>query len=127
MINFSENKIFKLHKIKNENNNKNVQALLLENEKIIGIYKTIRDKVIFTDKRIITVDVQEVTGKKQEIFTLPYSKIQYFGIQTAGFGELISDSELAIFFNNGLKANFEFKGNNNILEIGKIISKYTLN
>lgn len=126
MISFSENSMVNLQKIENKDINQNANALILEGEEIIGVYKTIRDQIIFTNKRIMTVDVKGITGKRQEIFSLPYSKIQYFGIQTVGFAELIPDSELAIFFNNGLKANFEFKGNNDILEIGKNISKYTL-
>lgn len=126
MINFSENSMINLQKISNNDINKNAKSLILDNETVIGVYKTIRDQIIFTDKRIMTVDVKGITGKKQEIFSLPYAKVQYFGIQTVGFAELIPDSELALFFNNGLKANFEFKGNNDILEIGKNISKYTL-
>ncbi len=126
MINFSENSMINLQKISNNDINKNAKSLILDNETVIGVYKTIRDQVVFTDKRIMTVDVKGITGKKQEIFSLPYAKVQYFGIQTVGFAELIPDSELALFFNNGLKANFEFKGNNDILEIGKNISKYTL-
>ena len=126
MINFTADSMFNLEKISNNKINKNIQALLLEEENVVGVYRTIREQVVFTDKRILTVDVKGVTGKKQEIFTLPYSKIQYFGIQTVGFGEFIPDAELALFFNNGLKASFEFKGKNDILEIGKIVSKYTL-
>lgn len=126
MISFSENSMINLQKINNNDINKNAKSLILDDENIIGVYKTIRDQIIFTDKRIMTIDVKGITGKRQEIFSLPYSKVQYFGIQTVGFAELIPDSELALFFNNGLKANFEFKGNNDILEIGKNISKYTL-
>ena len=126
MISFSKDKVFNLKKISNREINSNAEKLILPNEDVIGVYKTIRDQVIFTSKRIITVDVQGVTGKRQELFSLPYSKIQYFGVQTVGFAELIPDSELALFFNNGMKANFEFKGDNDILEIGKNISKYVL-
>lgn len=126
MLDFSKDAVFNLKKIPDENMNKNVSCLLIENESVIGVYKTIRDQVIFTNKRIITVDVQGITGKRQEIFTLPYSKIQYFGVQTVGFAELIPDSEMALFFSNGLKAVFEFKGQCDILEIGKTISEFTL-
>lgn len=126
MINFSQNATFNLQKIDNNQINTNAKAIILEGEEIIGVYKTIRDQLIFTNKRIITVDVKGLTGKRQEIFSLPYSKIQYFGVQTVGFFELIPDSELGVFFNNGLIANFEFKGKSDILEIGRCISKYTL-
>lgn len=126
MINFSQNAIVNLKKINEKEMNENAKKLILSEEKVIGVYKTIRDQVIFTDKRIITVDVQGLTGKRQEFFSLPYSKVQYFGVQTVGFAELIPDSELALFFNNGFRAQFEFKGDNDILEIGRLISKYTL-
>lgn len=126
MINFSQNSIINLQKIDNRQINDNVKALILPDEEIIGVYKTIRDQLVFTNKRVLTVDVKGVTGKRQEIFSLPYSRVQYFGVQTVGFAEFIPDSELALFFNNGLIANFEFKGKNDILEIGKNISKYIL-
>lgn len=126
MINFSENAVFNLQKIDNSKINNNAVAILINGEEIIGVYKTVRDQVIFTSKRIITVDVKGITGKRQEIFTMPYSNIQYFGVQTVGFAELIPDAELSLFFNNGLKATFEFKGQCDILEIGKLISEYTL-
>lgn len=126
MIDFSKNAVFNLKKIDNADINRNAAMLLLDGEEVMGVYKTIRDQVIFTNRRILTVDVQGITGKRQEIFTMPYSNIQYFGVQTVGFAELIPDSELALFFSNGMKANFEFKGKNDILAIGKMISEYTL-
>lgn len=126
MLDFSKNAVFNLKKIPDSDMNKNVNCLLIENESVIGVYKTIRDQVVFTNKRIITIDVQGIMGKRQEFFTLPYSKIQYFGVQTVGFAELIPDSELDLFFTNGMKAVFEFKGQCDILEIGKTISRFTL-
>ena len=36
---------------------KNVNALLLEGEQIVGAYKTVRDQVVFTSHRIIMVDI----------------------------------------------------------------------
>lgn len=126
MMNFSKDAVFNLTKIDNDKLNKNVAMMLVDGEEVVGVYKTVRDQVIFTDKRIITVDVQGITGKKQEIFTIPYNKIQYFGIQTVGFMELIPDAELELSFNDGMKAHFEFRGKCDIREIGKMISKYTL-
>ncbi|MBQ6419694.1 MAG: PH domain-containing protein [Clostridia bacterium] len=126
MINFSQNATINLHKIDNAQLNRNAQMLLVEGEQVIGVYKTVRDQVIFTNKRLITVDVQGITGKRQELVTLPYSTIQYFSVQTVGFAELIPDAELSLYFTNGLQANFEFRGSCDILEIGRMISRYTL-
>lgn len=53
----------------------NLTALLLPNENIIGTYKGIRDYVVFTDKRFIAVNVQGLTGKKQDYTSMPYKNI----------------------------------------------------
>lgn len=127
MIDFSKNTAFDLTPIPEKQINPGVQALLLDGEQILSGYKTIRDQVVFTNKRIITIDVKGITGKRQEFFSLPYARIQYFGVQTPGFAELVPDCELAIFFSNGMKASFSFKGQCNILEIGKMIGQYALN
>ncbi len=126
MIDFSKNATFNLKKIDNSDINKNAAAILIDGEILVGVYKTIRDQVVFTNKRIITVDIKGITGKQQELFTMPYANIQYFGIQTVGLFELIPDAELALFFNNGMRADFEFRGKSDIIEIGKMISEYTL-
>ena len=89
-------------------------------------FQTVRDQLIFTSKRIIAVDVQGITGKRKSFSTMPYSKIQYFSIQTPGFAELIPDSELFIMFSNTFTAKFEFKGGVDIGKIGRMISEYVL-
>ena len=40
--------------------------ILADNEHIESAYKVIRDKWVFTNKRLIMVDVQGVTGSKKE-------------------------------------------------------------
>lgn len=126
MVNFSNNAVFNLSPIKEEQVQENVKNLFVSGETIIGAYKTVRDQVVFTNKRIITIDVQGITGKKKDYSTLPYSKIQYFSVQTPGFAELVPDCEMELYFTNGFVAKFEFKGNCNIIELGRIISSYIL-
>ena len=82
--------------------------------------------MVFTNKRIITIDVQGITGKRKDYSTLPYSKIQYFSVQTPGFAELVPDCEMELYFTNGFVARFEFKGNCNIIALGQVISSYIL-
>ena len=89
-------------------------------------FQTIRDQLIFTNKRIISIDVQGFTGARKSYSTMPYSKIQYFSIQTPGFAELFPDSELFIMFSTTFTAKFEFKGNVDIGKIGRMISEYVL-
>ena len=59
-------------------------------------------------------------------FTMPYSKVQFFSVQTQGFMEMFPDSELSLSFTNGFTATFEFKGNVDIAGIGRMISEYVL-
>lgn len=126
MIDFSKGGAFDLKKVPNNTMVPDVQSLLINGESIVGVYQSLRDQVVFTNKRVITVDVKGISGKRKEYFSMPYSKIQYFGIQTAGLVELIPDTELKLCFSNGMTADFEFHGSSDILEIGKLISTYIL-
>ena len=124
MINFNGSSSFNLKPIDINEVRDDAKGLLLFGEEIIMAFKTIRDQLIFTNKRIIAVDVQGF-GRKKSFASLPYSKIQFFAIQTPGF-EIVPDSELFISFSNGFTTNFEFKGSVDIGEIGRAISKYVL-
>ncbi len=126
MIDFSKGGAFDLKKVPDSQMLGDVTRLFINGETLIGVYQSVRDQVVFTNKRIITIDVKGLTGKQKEYFILPYSKIQYFGVQTPGFIELIPDTELTVVFANGMKADFEFKGSSDILEIGRAISCFAL-
>ncbi|HLP22996.1 MAG TPA: PH domain-containing protein [Microbacteriaceae bacterium] len=61
-----------------------VTAMLVPGEQAVSAYKTFRDSAVFTDRRLIVRDVQGITGKKVEIYSLPYSEIHMWSSQTAG-------------------------------------------
>ena len=124
MIDFTNKTIFKLKKTNPESIMNDISPLLVSGENIIGVYSSIRDYVAFTDKRIISVNVQGITGKKKDFSTLPYSKIQFFSVETAGNFDL--DSELEMYFSGLGKVKFEFSGNSDIVKIGQLISGYIL-
>ncbi len=126
MINFNKNSVFNLSPIDPNSVSGEVNGLLIEGEFINQAFKTIRDQIIFTNKRIIAIDVQGITGKRKSFSSLPYSKIQYFAVQTPGFVEIIKDSEVYLMFASGFTATFEFKGNVDIGAIGRMISEYVL-
>ena len=65
-------------------------------------------------------------GAQEVLCHLPYSKVQFFTIQTPGFAELVSDSELYLMFSNGFTAKFEFRGSVDIGALGRTISTYVL-
>lgn len=113
-----------LKAIKTSDVRKEVSLFLVQGESIVSAFATVRDQVIFTNKRIIVVNVQGITGKKTSYFSYPYSKIQYFGIETAGVFDI--DSELILAFSNGARLQFDFKSNVNIRQISAFISGYIL-
>jgi len=123
---FRDKPMQNLIRIKEKDICKNVQALLLEGETIVGAYKTVRDQVVFTTHRIILVDMQGVTGTRQEIFVLPYKKVLHFGIQTAGFGDPLQTSELTVCFADEHEAKFGFIGQEELLAVARAISRCIL-
>ena len=125
-INFNQNSVFNLKPINPDAIRNEVRGLLINGEDVIYAFQTVRDQLVFTNKRIISIDVQGLTGKRKSFATMPYSKIQYFSVQTPGFAEMVPDSELFIMFNNGFTANFEFKGQVDIGAIGRMLSEFVL-
>lgn len=61
-----------------------VNDLLVEGEVAVAAYKTFRDSAIFTNKRLIVRDAQGLTGKKVEIYSLPYSSINMWSTENSG-------------------------------------------
>ena len=126
MINFNKNTAWNLKPIDISEVRNEVAGLLTTNEEIIAAFKTVRDQMVFTNKRIISIDLQGITGKRKSFSSLPYAKVQFFTIQTPGFMEMFSDSELELMFSNGFVATFEFSGRVDIGQIGRVISEYVL-
>ena len=72
--------------------------LLIENEEVELGFKLFRDVFVFTNKRLILIDVQGVTGSKAEYKSLPYKHISRFSLETAGTFDL--DAELKIWISS---------------------------
>ncbi|MDP4152771.1 MAG: PH domain-containing protein [Bacillota bacterium] len=124
MIDFQNSALFKLTVVDNKTGSDLCSPILVDGEKIIASFKAIRDMVIFTDKRIISVNVQGLTGTKKDFTTLPYSKVQAFSVETAGTFDL--DCELDLFFTGLGKVRFEFKGSFDIKTLSRLIGSYVL-
>lgn len=71
-----------------------VNSLLVDGEEAIAAYKTIRDSAVFTNKRLIVRDAQGLTGKKIEIYSLPYSSINMWSSENAGTLDFNAEVEL---------------------------------
>ena len=124
MIDFKNGSVIKLKKTDNKIYQPLVTPLLVNGENIIATYKALRDGVVFTNKRILSVNVQGITGTKKDITSLPYSKIQVFSVETSGVLDL--DSELELWFSGLGKVRFEFVSDCDITSICRIISEYVL-
>lgn len=101
-----------------------VSGFLVQDEQIVQCFQTVRDQVIFTNKRIFVVNVQGITGKKVAYVSYPYSKVQYFGVETAGMLDI--DSELILVFNDGNRLQFDFRSQVNMQKICALISSFVL-
>lgn len=71
-----------------------VLPMLVEGEQPIAAYKTFRDSAVFTTKRLIVRDAQGMTGKKVEMYSLPYSAINMWSSENAGTLDFNSELEL---------------------------------
>ena len=125
MIDFNSEGIFaRLKKVKDEDFGKIINDFLIEGEIVVGAYRSARDGVVFTNKRVIAINVQGLTGKKQDYTSIPYSKISTYSLETAGFFDM--DAELELYLSGVGKVKFQFTGNTDVKEICKAISTYTL-
>jgi hypothetical protein len=77
-----------------------VQGLLVEGESAVASFKTFRDSATFTTKRLIVRDAQGLSGRKVEIYSLPYSAINMWSTENAG-GMLDRDAEVELWTRAG--------------------------
>ena len=125
MIDFNSEGFFaRLKEVNSNEFAKLIGGMLLGDEEIIGSYQSVRDGVVFTNKRIVAINIQGLTGKKKDITSIPYSKISTFSVETAGVFDL--DAELEIYMSGVGKVKFQFTGSTDVGKICQLISKYTL-
>lgn len=99
--------------------------VLSESERIEKAYRLIRDLFVFTNKRLILVDKQGLTGNKVEYHSLPYKSIIHFSVETAGHFDL--DAELKIWISgNPVPIQKRFNKNLNIYEVQSVLAGYVL-
>ena len=123
-VDFKNKKILKLKRENAENGYEFVKDLIIENEQVLASFASIRDRVIFTNGRIISVNVQGLTGMKKDFTSIPYNKIQMYSVETAGTMDF--DSELTIWISGMGEFKFEFTSGSDIIGLNKMISRYIL-
>ncbi|MGF9966869.1 PH domain-containing protein [Bacillus rhizoplanae] len=103
---------------------RDLQAIMLDDEQVEHAYKLIRDLIVFTNRRMILVDKQGMTGKKTEYHSIPYKSITQFSIETAGHFDL--DAELKIWISSmSTPITKEFRKDDSIYNIQKALVAYT--
>ena len=102
-----------------------LEEILTEDERLEKAYKLVRDLIVFTDKRLILIDKQGVTGKKVEYHSVPYKSISHFSIETTGHFDL--EAELKIWISGSLEPiSKQFRKDKSIAEVQKALASYVL-
>ncbi|MFD3656798.1 PH domain-containing protein [Streptomyces sp. 24-1644] len=97
--------------------------LLGPGEQVNAAYLLIRDTILFTDRRLILVDKQGITGKKVEYHSVPYRSITHFSVETAGTFDL--DAELKIWISGTpTPVQKTFSKGVDIYEVQAILTQY---
>ena len=105
---------------------KEFQPILVEEERIERAYRLIRDMLVFTNRRLILVNKQGLTGSKVDYQSIPYGSIKTFSMESAGIGDL--DAELKIWLTGELEPTIkqDFRKGDNINEAYRVLSRFVL-
>lgn len=100
-----------------------VMKILVEGEFPELAYRTVRDVAVITNKRLIISDRQGITGKKVEVYTIPFKSIIMYSSENAGMMDL--NAELQLWTKAG---NFKLNVNKkvDIRKLDRVIGKYIL-
>ena len=106
---------------------KDYGQLLVENEQIELGFKLIRDVFIFTNKRLILVGKQGITGNKTEYKSIIYKSLTRFSIETAGTFDL--EAELKIWISSEVNPSVvkQFNKSVNVYEVQKVLAQFVMN
>lgn len=103
-----------------------LKDLLADGEQPERAFVLFRDFFVFTNRRLILVDKQGMTGKKVEYHSIPYSSISHFSVETAGHFD--RDAEMKIYIGSNrapIEKQFK-KGSAIIIGVQKTLAHYVL-
>ena len=101
--------------------------LLISGEEIELGFKLIRDTFIFTNKRLILIEKQGITGSKIEYKSIAYKSISRFSIETAGTFDL--EAELKIWVSSETNPSIvkQFNKSVNVYDVQNVLAHHVLN
>ena len=100
------------------------ENVLVGNENIEAAFSLYRDKMVFTNKRIIFLDKQNVTGSKKEYLSVPYHAISVFSVESAGTFD--ADAEIKLWVKELGQITKKVGKNTDTLQIQKILASSIL-
>ena len=124
MIDFKNGSFVKLKPTALDDFTALLTPLLVPEEQLMYAFRGMRDGIVLTNRRVFAINVQGLSGKKNDFTSLPYSKIQAFSMETAGMADL--DSELELWFSGLGKVTFEFSGTVDLNRICRMIADQVL-
>jgi hypothetical protein len=105
---------------------KEYQNLLADSEFIEVGFRLIRDVFVFTNKRLILIEKQGVTGKKVEYLSVSYKSISRFSIETAGHFDLEAELKIWISGEQAPSIRKTFNRQVNIYDVQKVLAQHVL-
>ncbi|MCU7202913.1 PH domain-containing protein [Turicibacter sanguinis] len=94
--------------------------LIGDSETVLLSFKSVRDRLIVTNKKLLVIDIQGILGKKKEYMVIPLSKITAFSCESAGSFDL--DAELKIWGSGINQIQFEFIKGTDIRPLAKVLN-----
>jgi hypothetical protein len=104
---------------------RDLDAILVPGEQVVRAFRIIRDLFVFTDKRLVLIDKQGLSGKKAEYHSIPYKSISHFSVETAGTFDM--DAEMKIYISGNMNPiEREFKRGADIQGVQKTLASFIL-
>jgi len=102
-----------------------VTSVLIDGENVTHAYQLVRDLIVFTNKRLILVDKQGFTGKKQEMLSIPYGSISKFSKENAG--RFDRDAEIKLWVRgDSVPLELSFRAGTDLDGMYRVLSNYVL-
>ena len=97
--------------------------LLIDGEQVELGFKLFRDVFMFTNKRLLLIDIQGITGSKVEYKSMPYKNISRFSLETAGTFDLDAELKIWISSENTPTVSKKFNSKVDVYEVQKYLAK----
>lgn len=101
-----------------------LEKLLAPGEAVELAYQLVRDLTVLTNRRIILVDKQGITGKRTEYVSIPYRSIVKFTIETVGHFDI--DADVTLYLSDHFDpVKLELRRSGDVSDMMKIIAHHT--